>query len=579
MEPADIDSASPESVSTEWMQQFDPRSQQLYYYSVVPGAVQWERPLDFADGVDPTPETHGVVVIQSAFRGKRTRDAAAAVASNDRQYNLVNKQGGDFSDGGDARVDVSEARNDVDTKADQAWQSLADEESVADDEGNKSTGLTAAVGADIECDSSTNDCRHPQRETESSAALSIQCAFRQRVASKAVETKRSLLRDITDPDVIDRKIAGLMRALDEVASEIHTRRLVSEHESDEFPHLRELLNSWVTTFDALRDRIRTLPTIGEHVKSVEFAGEKVIRAQELHDAMAGARRDCLALLRSIFLMNSYFLELDVQRINDAAAALQRWKHHELCALADPRIGNVVQLDDLHDIFAHAEAALRRVMGLADFHACATTAAGKRYEEWHSEADAALVSVHQMEKRLQHKIHLLHVVRLEEVEKREASLMETEDRASALTEKRQRARADQAIAYAAFLVTCREGWQKGLEKRQHDEQTAIALETAQRDAVAHKMALVEKMHKRELHQRATTKLSIWEAVKEGLPVEIVRTMVFAEMQKARRLGYDFELRTAHSDYGETMVQIACWWGHEVGVVFATSRSVLVEQTYS
>ncbi|TYZ65567.1 hypothetical protein PybrP1_003168 [[Pythium] brassicae (nom. inval.)] len=553
----------PGDASAEWLQQFDPRSQQHYYYNIVSGAVQWERPPDFVGGVDPNPETRGAVVIQSAFRGKRSRDAAAASRS-ESSCNIAQEEGGVDDSGGDCedrggRVDAGEEGNGVDNEENEDWQSLQDEGRAAGDGGDDGADYTISAG--VEHGSSTNDGRHQQSEAESSAALSIQCAVRQRAANKAVETKRSHLRDITDPDVINRKIADLVRAMDEVQSEIQTRRLVSEQENDEFPHLRELLRSWTAALDALQDRILVLPNRGEHVKKIEFAGEKIVRAQELHDAMAEARSDCLALLRSIFLMNSYFLELDVRRVNDATAALQRWKQHELCALADPRIVKAVQLDDLHDVFAHAEAALRRAMGLTDFNAHATSAAGKRYEEWHAEASAALTSVRQMEQRLEHKIHLLHVVRLAQVEKRETALMETEDRESAQLEAQQRARVDQAEAYVAFLAKCREGWQKGLEKRQADLQTELAAEAARQDAVARKLALIERMHKRDLHRRSAAKLSIWEAVKEGLPVEIVRTMVFAEMQKARRLGYDFELRTARSDYGETLIQIACWWGHE------------------
>lgn len=564
-DPEEVLPAPP--LSAQWLQQFDPRSQQFYYYNTVTGASQWEQPGDFEDGSAPDPATRGAVIIQSVFRGKRARDAVIATRGCGGK---CTNEGGAGDDVGVVAAEAGDGVDNVENGGD--CQAPMDEDlataiatAAGDGKGSIATGddKGAVATGDAAIDSALVDGGlQLQNKTETSAALSIQCAFRQHAAGRAVETKRSHLRDLTDADVIDRKIADLMRAMDEVQSEIQTRQFVSEQEGDEFPHLRELLASWTTALDALRDRILVLPSQADHVKKIEFTSERLARAQVLHDTMADVRSECLALLRGIFLMNSYFLEVDVRRINGATAALQRWKQHELCALADPRIVKVVQLDDLHDIFAHAEAALRRAMGLTDFNAGATTAASKRYEEWHAEVVAALASVRQMEQRLQHKIHLLHVVRMAQVEKRETALMEIEDYESLQLATQQRERMSQAEAYANLLVECREGWRKGLEKRQADTREALALENEQREALARKMALVEKMHTHDLHRRSTTKLSIWEAVKEGLPVEIVRTMVFAEMQKARRLGYDFVLRTARSDYGETLIQIACWWGHEV-----------------
>ncbi|KAL3666219.1 hypothetical protein V7S43_009004 [Phytophthora oleae] len=48
-----------------------------------------------------------------------------------------------------------------------------------------------------------------------------------------------------------------------------------------------------------------------------------------------------------------------------------------------------------------------------------------------------------------------------------------------------------------------------------------------------------------------------------------------MQKARRLGYDFLVKTARSDHGETLIQIACWWGHEHLVRFFLEEGAHVD----
>lgn len=534
--------ASPSGNASHWVKQFDPSSQQSYFYNLDTGHSQWEQPGDFVDGVEDS-KTNGAVKIQSVYRSKKERDEVKS--------RLLGGRGGEAVTEGD---------------------SLATEEEEGDGEGGERVpnGVEEAqhgdAAANEDCqdnnDSSADgrDARWQQVETD--AAISIQCVFRQHAAGKIVESKRNHLRDVTDPNLMRQKISDLMRAMDEIQGEIALRQLASATESEEFPHLRELLHSWAQPFDAIRDRILGFAPQADQVQILELAAEKIVQAKFLHEAMADTRSDCLALLRSISLMNSYFVELDVKRINEANATLRKWKAHELCALADPRIMKLVQLDDLQEIFSHVESSLRRAMGMTDFNAGSTTAAGKRYEEWHVEVVAALDSVRQMEQRLIHKIQLLHMVRAAQVEKKEVALMEIEDFSSSQLEMQQRKRSSQADEFARFLSKCRESWQSGLEKRHDDALEILAVVKAKTEVTARNMEIVEQMHKRDHHRRTTTKLSIWEAVKEGLPVEIIRTMVFAEMQKARRLGYDFELRTSRSDHGETLIQIACWWGHEV-----------------
>lgn len=539
----EVEAASPNATASQWIKQLDPSSQQGYFHNTDTGQSQWEQPEDYVED----PKTNGVVEIQSVYRSKKARDevksrlydSGGGEAVADGAIQGAEGEEGENGDGGERVLDeVEEAEHGGATGDAEERES---NESPADDQGDRDDG---------------------QQKVETGAAISIQCAFRQHAAGKTVESKRNNLRDVTDPNLMNQKINDLMRAMDEIQGEIASRQLASVAEGEEFPHLRELLHSWAQPFDAVRDRVLGFAQQADQVQKLELAAEKIVQAKFLHEAMADTRSDCLALLRSIFLMNSYFVELDVKRINEACATLRKWKAHELCALADPRIMKVVQLDDLQEIFSHVENTLRLAMSMTDFNAGSTTAVGKRYEEWHVEVVAALDSVRQMEQRLIHKIQLLHMVRAAQVEKKEIALMEIEDFSSSQLEMQQRKRASQAGEYARFLAKCCESWQSGLEKRHDDALEILAVEKAKTEATARKMEIVEQMHKRDHHRRTTTKLSIWEAVKEGLPVEIIRTMVFAEMQKARRLGYDFELRTSRSDHGETLIQIACWWGHEV-----------------
>jgi hypothetical protein len=72
--------------------------------------------------------------------------------------------------------------------------------------------------------------------------------------------------------------------------------------------------------------------------------------------------------------------------------------------------------------------------------------------------------------------------------------------------------------------------------------------------------MEQMRFKDKKDRKKIKFSIWEAVKEGFPVDKIKEMVQAETQKAKQLGYDFHVRTTKSDVGDTLIQIASWWGH-------------------
>uniref|UniRef100_K3WZ79 WW domain-containing protein n=1 Tax=Globisporangium ultimum (strain ATCC 200006 / CBS 805.95 / DAOM BR144) TaxID=431595 RepID=K3WZ79_GLOUD len=508
----------------QWIRQFDPVSQQNYFYNIVTGESQWEQPADYVRRVHDA-KIMGIVKIESLFRSKRVRGHQARGLKVRDTRDIVNQECGNRED-----VNAAVAKE-------------PDVATIPDPHGNRQAA----------------DC-------EANAVLSIQCAFRKHAAIKAAESKRGDLRDTTSSDVINQKIGDLMRAMDEIQTEISARHLVSSTEQDEFPHLRQLLDSWTQSFEELKNRIFGLLYQADQIQKIEFLAEKAASARQLHDSLAETRSECLALLRSIFLMNSYFVDVDVKRVNGANAAYRKWKSHELCALTDPRMVKVAQPEDLQGIFALAENNLRQAMGLIDFNAGTTTSAGKRYEEWHVEVVAALESVSNMKQRALHKMHLLQMFRAAQEERKEIALLEIEDLSSSQIETIHRNRAKQADKYADFLAKCRESWQKGLEKRQNDIQEVLLRENAKKEELTRKVGFVEKMHKRDHHRRATMKLSIWEAVREGFPVEIIRTMIFAEMQKARRLGYDFVLRTARSDRGESLIQIACWWGHEHLVSF-------------
>ncbi|RLN89981.1 hypothetical protein BBJ28_00002375, partial [Nothophytophthora sp. Chile5] len=387
------------------------------------------------------------------------------------------------------------------------------------------------------------------------AALSIQCAVRKRLATNGVEAKREMLHQLTDPGIMKLKLQELKRVVREIHAEIEARVLMSPQEEVQFPHLTGLLVEWKQSLETISEAVQSLRYREEGIQPSECLADRILHAERFHKSLAERRSECLSLLRSILLMNSYFVDLDVMRINLACATFHRWKAHELCALADPRMLKIIQGSGLSDLLEHVEALLRRAMGLTDFSTGTTSAAGKRYEDWHASVAAALLGVDEMAQQLTKKTQLLLTYQGDEELRKEVALMQEEDLLASRIAKMHQRRLDEAENYAIFLVKCQESWQKGLTQRREDLQALAAQENDEQQEHTKHQAATRKYQEEEQERFSTLKMSIWEAVKEGLAVEIVRAMVFAELQKARQLGYEFLVKSARSDHGETLIQVA------------------------
>ncbi|DAZ96208.1 TPA: hypothetical protein N0F65_012570 [Lagenidium giganteum] len=510
----------------QWVRQFDPVERKTYYYNTITHHSQFERPPDFVPGIRDV-QSDRAVKIQSAFRSKQARAKVKQLHGNK------------------PKPPESPVPREV-------WSSHFDPRSHTFYYVNNETGEMSWVKPEGSQLSLTSDKR-------SASATTIQCAIRKRLASKNVEETRGQIRTMTDPVVIDGKLADITAVLAETQAAIIERALTAQEKND-FPHLREPISSWETTCDMLQDNLRDLVGHASYVKEMQQPKEKICEAKKLHNALTDLHSQGVTLHHSILIMNSYFVEVDVQRLNRACAALARWKSHEICSLKDANMLKVVHSEDFNEIFGRAEVLFRRAMGLTDFTQGETTSAGKKYEEWHNEVKDAVEGLNQVERLMQHKLQLLNAFRTAQEERREQALMEKEEQRSVRAEKARQRLAHETEAHVRFLEMCQEYWSRGLRERQEDLRTAALLENEQIEQLARERERIDRLVQRDKNRRKKMKLSIWEAVKEGLSVEIVRTMVFAEMQKARQLGYDFLVRNARSEHGETLVQIACWWGH-------------------
>ncbi|KAK1934985.1 hypothetical protein P3T76_010751 [Phytophthora citrophthora] len=537
----------------KWTEQFDPTTSQKYYYNSDTGESQWEKPVDFLVGIKDERSARAVK-IQTVFRAKKARDRVKQLADEEEE-----------------EEDLKQQVRDVD-------------EAVAAEE--KKLAILTADRSDQEqwCEyydprsskyyyrhSGTNEItwEKPEKYVSSSAegsskrdvaALSIQCAARKRIAAKDVASKREKLRVLTDPDTMQLKLDELKQVSVEIQAEIDHRTLVSMNEEQQFPHLSSLLSGWRESLESIKSHVVSLENRGEDIKMAECLAARLDHAERFHKSLAEMRSNCLALLRGILLMNSYFVDLDVSRINTAFATFAKWKSHELCALKDSRLLEILQGSDISLLLERAETLLRHAMGLTDFTTGTTSSTGKRYEDWHPSVAAAVVSIRELEESLEQKTQLLRGYRTAESRKKEISQMTEEDLLAARIVQMQRRRLNDEKDHAMFLVKCQEFWKKGLNQREEDIRAALGKSKTLRRPKHREVPQIDLSS--GLGNDNKAKLSIWEATKEGLPVEAVRALVFAEMQKARRLGYDFLVKTSRSDHGETLIQIACWWGHTV-----------------
>uniref|UniRef100_H3HDU1 WW domain-containing protein n=1 Tax=Phytophthora ramorum TaxID=164328 RepID=H3HDU1_PHYRM len=490
----------------KWTQQFDPATAQKYYYNSETGESQWEKPMDLLTGVKDERSARAVK-IQSVFRAKKARDRVKQLADEEEEEEQLEQQ---------LQEETPCSRP--------LWSEYFDPRSGKYYYRHATTG---AIIWEKPEDFVSSKAEGSKRDV---AALSIQCAARKRIAANNLAAKREKLRVLTDLSTMQLKLGELKQVSLEIQMEIEARALVSTEEEKRFPHLASLVLGWRESLESIKNHVASLENRGDDILLAECLAARVVHAERFHKALAEMRSECLALLRSILLMNSYFVDLDVSRINVACTTFAKWKAHEVCALRDSRMLEIVQGSEISQLLEQAEALLRRSMGLTDFNNGFTSTTGKRYEDWHPSVTAALVGVQEMEERLTRKIQLLRGFRAAEARKREVSQMAEEDLLACRLAQQRRRRLNDKVDYATFLVKCQECWQKGLNQREEDLYAIAAGGSA-------------KMQQ--------------------------------QMQKARRLGYDFMVRTARSDHGETLIQIACWWGHEHLVKFFLEEGARID----
>ncbi|KAF1789767.1 WW domain [Phytophthora cactorum] len=450
--------ASDESL---WVRKWDDTTNQLYYFNLRTQESSWEEPKAYKAVLmsepmdmdteraeeavqdsqqDDPAQSDATVTIQSLYRGRKDRNRVKEARKWTEQFDPAT--GKKCIPGQEGRDRVKQLA-DEEEEEEQLEQQLREEhEAVAAVEEK-----LAALAAEPSTRAQWCEYFDPRLGSITTATLSrIRSRMRsqrtrKRIAANEVAAKREKLRALTNPVTMQLKLGELKQVSVEIQAEIEARTLVSTDEEQQFPHLSSLITGWKESFESIQSHVTSLENRAEDILLAECLAARIVHAERFHKALAEMRSECLALLRSILLMNSYFVDLDVARINAACTTFANWKSHEL----------------------------------TDFNNGSTSATGKRYEDWHPSVVAALAGVHEMEEGLAQKMQLLRGYRTAEVRKREISQMAEEDLMASRLVQMQRRRKNEEKDHAALLVKCQEFWQKGLNQREEDSQAA-ALES-------------------------------------------------------------------------------------------------------
>lgn len=529
----------------KWTEQFDSTTGSEYYLNSETSDFKWKKHDDYLTGVI-NERSARAVKIQSAFRARKARDRAKQLAAEEKVEAKLKKKL--------QHVYKPSVLEGLTVNRPSQWCKYFDPRSRKVYYRHTGTDIITwekpAECVMLPSDGSKRDL----------AALSIQCAVRKRIAANDVAKKRMNLRALTDSKSIEFKLRQLKQVLAEVQSKIDARTPVSTAEEQQFPHLVILITEWKNTLQSIKKHTVLLESRGSHVLLAECVATRIARAEYCHRAFAEMRSECLTLLRGILLMNSYFLDLDVARINAACTTFASWKDSCLLTIAHD--------NGIRQLFQHAETLFRQSMGSTEFNNGSTSPAGKCYEDWHPSVAAALAAFHEVEQALSKKTHLLGGYQATEVNKTESLRMSEEDLLAYRLAQRQR----HSIVGDYLLTECQKFWQKGLDLRNKEVQVAALSEDVK----------VKRCLNREIDSHShlsgeldLSNLSIWEATKEGYPVEVIAIVVAAEKQRARRCGNDFVIQVARSNFGETLIGIACWWGHEHLVRYFLEEGALID----
>ncbi|KAH9112637.1 hypothetical protein AeMF1_013077 [Aphanomyces euteiches] len=381
------------------------------------------------------------------------------------------------------------------------------------------------------------------REPMHNAALNIQCNWRAHLARQDVQRRRAAAPTrTTEPpttiqilhDAYDRKCKLIRLKIADLERAVENRR-----PDDAFPHLSDLVREFEESIDAIRSTFSAVEAVIDENQDILH-----LRCDDINPTLTQVQSSCLRLHKAILSHEYAFLDLDAARVNAAWRQFLSWP---------------VPHGALEKAYLRAEGLLRKTMGITAFQSKQgldpTKLPPHVFDEWHVQVVSLQESIHAYA-----ELMAIEAGKERVVEAPPSDVIEKEEPDVVIEEAPQpkRVRRPGGAYDVAELQRC---WARGLALRDRDEAVAIQ---AEKDAVKARVAELGRIcaaQEKFRLERCRRKLSIWEAVIEGWPVEKINQLALAETKKAAQDGTTpFRLRDSQAENGRTLLQLACWWGH-------------------
>ncbi|EQC40141.1 hypothetical protein SDRG_02791 [Saprolegnia diclina VS20] len=406
------------------------------------------------------------------------------------------------------------------------------------------------------------------RERKSVAALTMQCALRSHLARTRAAALRvgapatSHTGDAVLDEAYARKTKHIASLLTDIANllVLRTPSFVNASSTDNDDdnkdtegHLDrdELLALYAEFESTLRSLTSTFAAVEAVIRELQDQALLLTKHEDINETLIQVQKGAVRLHRTILEKDARFCEMDAARLNAAYAT-----YTTMVAESKQRDTTSV----LQKALRRCEAIFRRTLGPAAVQTGrgmdVTKVAGKVFADWHDAVTMAVESVRELEAAANVPITpaVVAVDVAPIVEAVPPPLVATVMPEVPETKSPRRSSYDVAYLQAR--------WASGLKLRAKDadaqRQRASAAEQQRYHAFQDRV-YAQAQYREE---RNRCKLTIWEAVVEGWSVEKMSHLVAQETKRTMQDGVSsFRLRDAQSENGRTLLQLACWWGHE------------------
>ncbi|OQR92498.1 hypothetical protein ACHHYP_03653 [Achlya hypogyna] len=387
-----------------------------------------------------------------------------------------------------------------------------------------------------------------QRDKRHVAATTIQCAVRtHRARIYVIEVRAQRAPAPATANILDeaygRKCSHIATLLNDLEVQIHLRGSLLD-DNNVPSEVVAIVDDFTSTYTSLRSTFRAVEAVIAELADQNMLASKL---EDVNETLLQVQKGCVRLARFLAEKDSVFCALDADHLDCA------WTDYK--SLCDGAVADAA----VHKALLHCEGLFRKALGPSAFQAGAginrMRLGDKVFVDWHERVVEAIAGVSELRAAVAAAPMPPTEVPLS------AAPPSTCDIAPA-PEPPKDTGSPRPPKDKYDLAYLQSRWAKGLAQRSGDAEALkqrTQAEARQRAVEFQGRCRVQKAYREE---RNRYKLTIWEAVAEGWPVDKISQLVAQETKKAMQDGVSsFRLRDSTSENGRTLLQLACWWGHD------------------